>query len=111
MPEGAAFRWPDWPASMREETAAAYLDISPSTFRARVAPAVPGFWLTEGCRAWLREDLDAYRLRRAGRIVVDQAPGVEQPSPPEDSQDDPIAAGLAALASSKGRARRPRQAR
>lgn len=110
MPDGATFRWPDWPASMREETAAAYLDISPSTFRARIAPHVPGFWLTEGCRAWLREDLDAYRLRRAGRLAVDPAPAAAQPALPEDQQDDPIAAGLAALAPPKGRARRPRTA-
>jgi hypothetical protein len=43
MPDGAAR---PWPALMREDTAAAYLDVSASYFRATIAPEVPRVMLS-----------------------------------------------------------------
>lgn len=111
MSAAAAFRWPDWPAAMREATAARYLDLSPSTFRAHVAPALQAVWLTSGCKAFLREDLDAWLLRQAQRTPVDAPAAAPQPAAPEAAHEDPIAAALAELGPPKGRARGARQAR
>lgn len=55
------------PRGMREEDAAYYVGVSPSTFRAQVKPEVPPVPLTQGRQVWLREDLDAYLDRKAGR--------------------------------------------
>ena len=60
---------PDWPASMRRDLAAAYLDITPSTLDRIVAegrlPA--GLYLTPGSKVWLKQDLDALLAKLAGR--------------------------------------------
>lgn len=62
-------RLPDWPRGLREELAAEYVGLAPSTFRrevgARRAPRPVA--LTPGRQVWLREDLDAYLDRLAGR--------------------------------------------
>ena len=60
MPDGSR-----WPRLMRAETAAAYLDVSPSTFRARVAPQVPSVALAPRVIGWRRDDLDAWLDARA----------------------------------------------
>lgn len=59
MPDGAAPRHAFPPRLMRAPTAAYYLGMSESAFRATVAPAVPAF-RTRGIVAWRREDLDAW---------------------------------------------------
>jgi predicted DNA-binding transcriptional regulator AlpA len=64
MRDGLAL--PGWPRALREELAAAYVGLSTSTFRAKVAPELKTVHLTEKRRAWLREDLDAWLDARAG---------------------------------------------
>ena len=56
---------PGWPAVLHEPWAAAYLSLSPTTFRASVVPEVPPVRLTERRIGWLRTDLDAWLARRA----------------------------------------------
>lgn len=58
---------PGWPRGLGEELAAAYVGLSPSTFRAQIAPLIPPVRLTKGRQVWLREDLDAWLDRQAGR--------------------------------------------
>jgi predicted DNA-binding transcriptional regulator AlpA len=107
MPDGARPAWP--PRAMREPEAAYYVGLSPTTFRARVAPDVPGVRITEGCVAWYREDLDAWLDRRAGRVQ----PSAQAPSAPAEGaqQDDAIRDALAALRPAQRRARGPRATR
>ena len=59
---------PDWPASMRRDLAAAYLDVTPGTFDKIVAEGrLPkGLALTAGSRIWLRTDLDALLAKLRG---------------------------------------------
>jgi predicted DNA-binding transcriptional regulator AlpA len=95
---------------MPEKAAAYYVGLSPSTFRAEVAPNVRPIRLTQGRIAWLREDLDAWLERRAGRIPVDQPAPSPDARPQEVPIHDAVQAGLAALAA-KGRSRRPRSPR
>ncbi|KAA5609133.1 hypothetical protein F1189_25850 [Rhodovastum atsumiense] len=60
---------PHWPRGLSEDLAAAYVGLSSSTFRREVgagrAPA--SVRLTPGRQVWLREDLDAWLDRLAGR--------------------------------------------
>jgi len=107
MPDGAGL--PGWPRALREEWAAAYLGMSPSLFRATVAPEVAAVRLSPGRVAWLREDLDAWLDRRAGK-PVDRAPPPRDAALPEPATDDAIRAALAALPRPR-RARRSREAR
>ena len=60
---------PGWPRAMNEEWASAYISLSQSLFRVQVeaGEAPQPVWLTPGRKAWLREDLDAYLDRKAGR--------------------------------------------
>ena len=65
---------PGWPMAMRREKAAAYLDMSPSTFDAAVKEGVirPPVNLFRGLKAWHRADLDAFledRRTAAGDIA------------------------------------------
>ena len=64
MPDGAL---PGWPRALKAPWAAAYVGLSESTFRVAVVPDVPPVRLTDGRMAWLREDLDAWLDRKAGR--------------------------------------------
>lgn len=48
--------------------AAAYLDLSVTTFHRTVAPQLQSVQLTPGRVAWLREDLDRWVDARAGRV-------------------------------------------
>ena len=64
MPDPSA-RLPDWPAVLHEEWAAAYLSLSPATFRAVVMPQVKPIRLTERRQGWLRSDLDKWIAARA----------------------------------------------
>lgn len=66
-PPGPAIALPGWPRALSEPLAASYVGLSASTFRAHVAPDVPPISLTGRRIAWLREDLDAWLDRRAGR--------------------------------------------
>ncbi|MBB4267692.1 helix-turn-helix transcriptional regulator [Roseospira visakhapatnamensis] len=69
---------PDWPRSMGLELAAAYVGLSPSKFWGEVnkqgSTAPQPIALTAGRRVWLKEDLDAWLDRAAGR-VHDEATG------------------------------------
>lgn len=96
-----------WPAAMRERTAAAYLDLSPSTFRAHIAPQLQAVWLTSGCKGYLRQDLDTWLLRKAQAAAV-EATVAATPDRPQAAFEDPVAAALAALGPSNRRARRVR---
>jgi hypothetical protein len=51
---------PGWPAAMRAELAAAYLDVSVGTLRTLVEAGrlPPPTALTVGCKIWRRRDLD-----------------------------------------------------
>ncbi|MDR3534236.1 MAG: hypothetical protein P4L90_27185 [Rhodopila sp.] len=65
---GKEYPLPDWPRGMREPLAAAYVGLSESSLRAEVkAGKVKPVWLTAGRQVYLREDLDAYLDRAAGR--------------------------------------------
>lgn len=57
---------PGWPPVLHEAWAAAYLSLSPTTFRAAVVPDVAPVKLTPGRVGWLRADLDKWLARRAG---------------------------------------------
>lgn len=70
---------PDWPPVLHEAWAAAYLSLSPSTFRAQVAPKVRPVHLTARRVGWLRTDLDKWLAQRAGN---------EAPSPLRNPWDD-----------------------
>lgn len=96
-----------WPAAMRERTAAAYLDLSPSTFRAHIAPQLQALWLTSGCKGYLRQDLDTWLLRRAQGAAV-EAPAAATADRPMAAHEDLVAAALAALGPSRRRARQVR---
>jgi hypothetical protein len=60
---------PGWPRGLREELAAAYIGVSPSLLRREVAAdrAPHPVQVTAGRLVYLREDLDAYLDRLAGR--------------------------------------------
>ncbi len=62
---------PGWPRGLREELAAAYVGLSAGTIRAeRARGAFPAaVLLTPGRIVYLREDLDAYLDRKAGRVA------------------------------------------
>lgn len=61
---------PGWPRGLDAELAAAYVGLSRSSWESLVkagdAPAA--VWLTAGRKVWLREDLDAWLDKRAGRV-------------------------------------------
>lgn len=69
---------PAWPRSMGLELASAYVGLSPSKFWGEVnkqdSTAPQPIALTAGRRVWLKEDLDAWLTRAAGR-AVDEASG------------------------------------
>jgi predicted DNA-binding transcriptional regulator AlpA len=78
VPDGGAL--PGWPRALRADLAAAYVGLGETTFREVVATEVPPVRLTEKRVAWLREDLDRWLDRRAGRGAT---PGGE-PNPWDD---------------------------
>jgi predicted DNA-binding transcriptional regulator AlpA len=49
-----------WPRFMRAETAAAYLDVSATFFRERIARDVPPISLSARVVGWRRDDLDKW---------------------------------------------------
>lgn len=57
---------PDWPAAMREDRAAAYLDVSAMFFRARIAPGIRSVRPSGRVVLYLRRDLDRWLDRMAG---------------------------------------------
>lgn len=61
---------PGWPPVLHEEWAAAYLSLSPSTFRAEVAPKVKAVALTRRRVGWLRADLDRWLAEKAGHVAT-----------------------------------------
>ncbi len=65
----ACSKLPGWPRGLREELAAAYIGLSVTAFRTEVASkrAPQPFWLTRGRKAWLKDALDEYLDRLAGR--------------------------------------------
>ncbi len=63
MPDGATY---PWPRLMRAETAAAYLDVSKSTFLARIAPELQEVRLSRGIVGYRREDVDRWLDAQAG---------------------------------------------
>ena len=70
---------PDWPPVLHEAWAAAYLSLSPSTFRQHVVPDVPAVHLTPRRVGWLRADLDKWLAQRAAG-----GPGSPLPNPWDD---------------------------
>lgn len=58
-----------WPRGMRDVVAAAYLGLGLTTFHglAKTEGFPKAHWPTDGCKIWLREDLDAWLDRLAGR--------------------------------------------
>lgn len=56
---------PGWLPMLHEAWAAAYLSLSPSTFRQQVAPDVPPVRLTQRRVHWLRADLDKWLAQQA----------------------------------------------
>ena len=68
-----------WPRGMREELAAEYVGLSPSSVRAALArrdfPAP--VQLTPGRIVWLRDDLDSWLDRKAGRAPAADMSGAE----------------------------------
>jgi hypothetical protein len=63
MPDGSL---PNWPAAMREPMAAAYLSVSETYFRERIAPAITAVRPTSRLVLWRRVDLDAWLANQAG---------------------------------------------
>ena len=68
MPDAPAL--PGWPRGLSEPLAAAYVGLGVSTFRREVdaGRAPKPARLTPGRMVWLRDDLDAYLDRCAGRV-------------------------------------------
>lgn len=75
---------PYWPRAMRADLAARYMDASPTWFLARVAPEVPGVYLSPGVRVWYREDLDRW---------LDSRRPSAAPSRQVNPWDEPTSAG------------------
>jgi predicted DNA-binding transcriptional regulator AlpA len=77
-------RLPDWPRGMREALAADYVGLSFSTFRREWSEGrAPGpVHLTPGRQVWLREDLDRWLDRKAGRL---NDPGASRPQHGKDA--------------------------
>jgi predicted DNA-binding transcriptional regulator AlpA len=63
---------PDWPRAMNEESAAAYVSLSLSSFRTEVSKGrIPKpIKLTLKRKAWLRDDLDGWLDGLAGKIAA-----------------------------------------
>lgn len=57
---------PNWPAAMRMELAAAYLDVGKTYFLATIAPALRPIRPTPKVVLYRRADLDAWLDRQAG---------------------------------------------
>jgi predicted site-specific integrase-resolvase len=67
-----------WPRGMREATAAEYLGLSVSSLRTVVkAGGFKAVQLTPGRVVYLREDLDSYLDRAAGRVPVSLPPAFD----------------------------------
>jgi predicted DNA-binding transcriptional regulator AlpA len=66
---------PGWPRGLREDWAAAYVGISSALLRSEMkAGRFPApIQLTVGRIAWLRDDLDAWLDRKAGRVAQDDS--------------------------------------
>lgn len=61
MPSTGAPTLPHWPAAMRKELAAAYLDISPRAFATLVSSrAIVGRKVSDRSVRYLRAELDVY---------------------------------------------------
>lgn len=61
--------FPGLPRGMPEWMAAEYVGASISLFRRTVASQVAAVWIGERRKVWLRDDLDAWLDRRAGRSL------------------------------------------
>lgn len=66
MPDGSSL--PRWPRCMRAETAAEYLDVSKTHFLTAIARDLQAINLNGRAKGWLKEDLDAWLERKAGRV-------------------------------------------
>lgn len=81
-------RIPDaWPRGMRAEVAAAYTGVSVSTLEREGPEAV---FLTPGTKVWLREDLDDWLDRRAGKARTSGSPDDWMDSLKDGEGDDPV---------------------
>jgi predicted DNA-binding transcriptional regulator AlpA len=65
-------RLPDWPRGLHENLAAAYVGLSPSTIRVlRELGEFPApVSLTKGRQVWLREQLDEWLDKKAGKPLA-----------------------------------------
>jgi hypothetical protein len=59
-------RFPAWPAAMRAERAAAYLDVSGTYFRQHIAPDLNPIRRGKGIILYPRRQLDAWLDRQEG---------------------------------------------
>ena len=68
-PKRSRFTLPAWPRGMRLEVAAAYLGLSPSSLSAaaKAGTAPKPIRITPGRIIWLKDDLDAWLNKQAGR--------------------------------------------
>lgn len=80
MPDGSAL--PGWPAAMRAERAAAYLDVSRTYFRQHIAPDLHPIRRGKGLILFPRRQLDAWLDRQEGAA----APSI--PCSPDDPDAD-----------------------
>jgi predicted DNA-binding transcriptional regulator AlpA len=69
MPDGAGPRYAYPPRRMRVDEAARYVALSETAFRALALPTVR----IGGTVGWLRDDLDAWLDRQAGRAAPSRA--------------------------------------
>jgi predicted DNA-binding transcriptional regulator AlpA len=85
MPDPAL---PGWPRALAQPLAAAYVSLSEASFRVHVMKEVPPVRLTNRRIAWLRDDLDAWLDRRAGR-----EPGARTAAEPDGAAEWDVALG------------------
>lgn len=91
---------PGWPRGMMEDLAASYVGLSASLFRREWSAEPPRapkpVQLTKGRQVWLREDLDAYLDRLAGRTQAgnDPLPAMEPEAEWDMACGGPIASAL-----------------
>jgi hypothetical protein len=68
---------PGWPRVLNEAWAAAYIGMSPSSFRRGPAADLTAINLTAQRKGWLRDDLDEWVDRQAGRSIKSAGDGWE----------------------------------
>lgn len=73
---------PYWPAAMRAERAAAYLDVSATYFRSSIACGLTPIRPSPGVVLYLRRDLDGWLDRQVGGPAASAALNPWHQAPP-----------------------------